>query len=67
VGGVPERCPVCGGYTAVRDFLHGVGVSDAAEMSSHRERVVMYCSTTVEENDSVCAECAGVIAERSIG
>jgi len=64
---VPERCPVCGGYTAVRDFLHGIGVSNASERNKHSKRVVMYCSSTVEDSDSVCAECADVILRRTTG
>lgn len=64
---MPERCPVCGGYTAVRDFLHGVGVSDTAERGEHRKRVIMYCSTTVENSDRVCADCARMIAQKSMG
>lgn len=61
---MPQRCPVCGGYTAVRDFLYGVGVS-GGERDEHHKRVVMYCSSAVEESDSVCADCANVIVERT--
>ncbi len=64
---MPERCPVCGGYTAVRDFLYGVGVSDGSERDRHGKRVVMYCSAAAEESDSVCADCANVIVERTTG
>ena len=64
---MPERCPVCGGYTAVRDFLYGVGVSDGSERDRHSKRVVMYCSAAAEESDSVCADCANVIVERTTG
>lgn len=62
---VPKRCPVCGGYTAVRDFLYGVGVSDAAKKTQHRKRVVVYCSAAVEDRDSVCTECANIITKRT--
>jgi predicted nucleic acid-binding Zn ribbon protein len=63
---VPERCPVCGGYTAVRDFLYGVGVSDGARKTRHSKRVVVYCSAAVEDTDSVCAECADIITKRTV-